>query len=98
MIYICGPMTGHADYNYPEFHRVAGILRKHGLQVVNPAENTPPVPPTWENYMRMAIAQVAQATGIATIDGWDESRGATLEMHIAENLQIPRMHWENWLP
>jgi hypothetical protein len=37
-IYLCGPMTGHAQFNFPAFHAAADDLRSKGYVVVSPAE------------------------------------------------------------
>ena len=37
-IYISGPMTGHADHNFPAFDAAAERLRAEGHFVINPAE------------------------------------------------------------
>lgn len=37
-LYLAGPMTGHDNYNFPEFFRVAKALRALGNEVVSPAE------------------------------------------------------------
>lgn len=36
--YLGGPMTGIPQFNFPEFHRIAGKLREGGLNIVSPAE------------------------------------------------------------
>ena len=38
-IYIAGPMTGHAEHNFPAFHAAAKRLHEAGWEVVNPADN-----------------------------------------------------------
>lgn len=38
-IYLAGPMTNIEHYNFPEFNRVAKLLRDAGHEVFNPAEN-----------------------------------------------------------
>lgn len=49
-IYLCGPMTGLPEYNYPAFHAAAAELRAQGWRVVNPAENAEPTAdPTWDD-------------------------------------------------
>jgi Domain of unknown function (DUF5664)/Domain of unknown function (DUF4406) len=37
-VYLAGPMTGIANFNFPEFDRVSADLRKKGFEVVSPAE------------------------------------------------------------
>ena len=89
-LYIAGPMTGLPENNYPAFHQAAGELRAAGYRVLNPAENPEPCRnPTWQDWMRAALAQLIQADAIATLDGWNESRGATVEVALAGAIDIP---------
>lgn len=85
-IYLAGPMTGLPDLNWPAFHAAAAALRAAGHDVVNPAEiNTDPTAP-WEVCMRADIAQLVTCDALALLPGWLNSRGATLERHIAHCL------------
>ncbi len=36
--YVCGPMTGMKDFNFPLFDQVAELARKQGLSIINPVE------------------------------------------------------------
>lgn len=36
--YLAGPMSNIPAFNFPEFHRIAAILRDSGINLVNPAE------------------------------------------------------------
>lgn len=87
-LYICGPMSGLPALNYPAFHAAADLLRSDGHEVINPAENPEPPCKSWRGYMRMSISQVSQCEAIAVLPGWEKSRGATLEMHIARQLDL----------
>ncbi len=85
-LYLAGPMTGIEALNFPAFHAEAFRLRALGYNVVNPAEIN--VDPTkgWSECMRADIAQLVKCDGIALLPGWEQSRGARLECHIAQQL------------
>lgn len=87
-VYVAGPMTDIAEFNYPAFNAAAARLRAMGYHVENPAEN--PVPPcgTWQGYMRMAITQLAKCDTIALLPGWEKSRGAKIEHRLATELGL----------
>jgi hypothetical protein len=85
-IYIAGPMTGLPDLNFPAFHGEASWLRAMGNEVINPAEINPDPTAKWEDCMRADIAQLVTCDSIHMLAGWEKSRGATLEHHIALSL------------
>ena len=87
-IYIAGPMTGLPDLNFPAFHEMAGLLRGAGHDVVNPAEINPDTTMSWHACMRRDIAELVTCDAIYLLDGWQASKGATLEHHIAERLGL----------
>jgi hypothetical protein len=47
------------------------------------------VKPQWSDYMRYCISKLCEAQVLFFIKGWQKSKGATLERHIAETLGIP---------
>lgn len=84
-IYIAGPMTGRPDFNFPAFHRVAERLREMGWKVINPAENhSGDQRLTHEEYMRTDIPQVVSADALYAMNGWEDSKGASLEVKVAD--------------
>ena len=87
-IYIAGPMTGLKDLNFPAFHGMAALLRNAGHDVVNPAEINPDTSMSWHACMRRDIAELVTCDAIYLLDGWQDSKGATLEHHIAERLGL----------
>lgn len=93
-LYVAGPMSGLPEYNYPAFHAAAARLRTAGYEVENPAEN--PAEDTWVDYMRASLRQVSVVDGVAVLDGWQLSRGATLEVHIAHALHLPVLPVAAW--
>ena len=87
-IYIAGPMTALADLNFPAFHAEAARLRALGHEVINPAEINPDKHMTWRECMRTDIAALVFCDAVQLLPGWENSKGATLEHHIAERLGL----------
>ena len=85
-VYISGPMTGLPDLNFPAFHAAALHLRGLGLDAVNPAEINPDIGMSWEACMRADIRALCDCDAIALLPGWERSKGAHLELHIAHRL------------
>src|SRR4051812_15473028 len=98
-LYVAGPMTGCADFNYPAFRAAGELLKIEGYEVLNPVDNDPgqTFDQTWQWYMKAAIRQVIEAEGIALLPGWEDSRGARLECSIAEALGLEVATLESWL-
>lgn len=92
-----GPMSGLPAFNYPAFHTAAGKLRAAGFEVLNPAENKLEGSPEWSDYMRAAIGQLILAGGVATLPGFERSRGAAIETKLAWDLGIPVRPVRYWL-
>lgn len=93
-LYLAGPMTGHEELNFPQFHRVAGKLRALGYDVVNPAEINVDPDAKWHDCMRADIQQLVTCQAVALLPGWRNSRGAILEHHIAQALGMHVAHIE----
>jgi hypothetical protein len=87
-IYIAGPMSGLPDLNFPAFHAEAARLRAQGWEVVNPAEINPDKHLSWRECMMTDIAALVFCDAVQLLPGWQNSRGATLEHHIAERLGL----------
>ena len=88
-LYLAGPMSGVPGHNFPLFHRVAGVLRARGFEVFNPAENKDGgVPQTRAYYMRLDIPALLECEGVVLLPGWRQSRGASLEVWLAIDLDL----------
>ncbi|UXJ54857.1 DUF4406 domain-containing protein [Pseudomonas citronellolis] len=85
-IYLAGPMTGLPEHNFPAFHAEAGRLRDLGYQVVNPAEHGVIDGYEWADYLRLDLQKLITCEAIAMLPGWDKSKGARLEYHVASEL------------
>lgn len=88
-VYLSGPMTGYPDHNFPAFNDAAGRLRAAGYQVVNPADAGADPTRTWADYLRADLYDVLAADMVAVLPGWQASRGASLEVHVAQQLGVP---------
>ena len=99
--YICGPMTGYKDFNRVEFERVTFLLRQMGHTVVSPVElNTKyGVFPCreWAPAMKVDIAALMECDTIVLLDGWENSRGATMEHSLALQVGITILTTRNFL-
>lgn len=95
-IYLSGPMTGRPEYNYPEFNRVAKLLREMGHDVFNPAEWWRG--PIEEFPIRRAFAAYSEyislyADAIYLLPGWTASKGARAEHALAIAVGIDVHIW-----
>lgn len=90
--YIAGPMTGYPGMNFDAFHAAAKKLRAQGWIVVNPAEINDDVNADRIECLRADITALATCSAVAFLPGWDRSKGALLESHIADELDLIRIH------
>ena len=96
-IFVSGPMTGLPDYNMPAIEKAAAHLDQAGYIVVNPGIRGVIPSYTHADYMRNYIRVLLDCDGVAVLDGWTKSRGAVLDVQIAEGIGIKVMHLEDWL-
>lgn len=96
-LYVSGPMTGLPEFNYPAFHDAKARLLAAGYEVTSPADL--PIRDDWEwvDYILIDIDAVFAVDGIATLDGWETSKGARIERRIAERRDIPVSPLDTWL-
>jgi len=87
MIYVSGPMTGYEQFNYPAFERVTKELRELGLAVISPHEINPnDGSVSYEDCLRRDLLSLLLCDSMYMMLGWNASKGATLEKHIADCL------------
>lgn len=96
-LYIIGPVTGCKDDNRPAFGKASRSLADNGYFVttphmlINPGEK-------WHKAMRRSFMFIINhAEGIAMLDGWENSKGATIECEFATACGIPCKPWREWL-
>ncbi len=85
-IYVVGPMSGIPDYNYPAFKLATHNLRVFGYIVECPTEHNEPLDNNWLLFMRLALFKLLRCDAIVLLDGWEQSKGASIEKRLAEDL------------
>ena len=96
-IYVSGPMTGIPQKNFLAFYIAARDLRQAGYGVINPWElDTADKKDTWSECLRRDIRALMDCTAIATLPGWQKSKGAKFEIYIAQQLKWPVHTVEYW--
>lgn len=87
-VFISGPMSGYDNYNFPAFYAAEEKFKAQGYEVVNPArlfENVEVIP-SWEECMRITLRGLIECSAIHILDGWEFSRGASIEVSLASQL------------
>lgn len=107
LIYVCGPMRGIADFNFPAFDAAAVALRAEGHDVVNPAEldrragldeTTPPEKVCVKTAMLRDLPALLGCDAVYALPGWEGSTGASVEMTLARAVNIPIFDYETRQP
>jgi len=93
--YLSGPMTGLPNFNYPEFNRVAALLRAKGEFVFNPTEhnwdvNNFPIREAFATYCNFICLE---ADKIVLLKGWQNSLGVSAELALAKNCGLIVEEW-----
>lgn len=94
--YLSGPMTGLPDGNRPAFQAVAATVRAAGHDVINPAELCPPGI-AWKAALRIDLAALKTAHAVICLPGWEQSRGARMEVWLARRRGLAIWPVEDWL-
>lgn len=103
-VYLAGPMSGIPEHNFPAFRAATDALREQGYTVMSPVEmdeaegfdaatapNIGAGSPEWSDFLARDVGIVAKAEteGVVVLPGWESSRGAALEVHVARELGKP---------
>jgi hypothetical protein len=96
VVYVAGPMGGHPDFNFAAFDRAAMRLRIAGYRVINPADHGANSRYTWADCLARDIGMLGHVDGVATLDDWESSRGASLEVDFAKKAGIPILPVDDW--
>ena len=99
-LYIAGPMRGRPQFNFPAFAEAAARLRAAGYGVVSPHElHSGRLDLPWGEYMRRDLTLLCSGAigGMALLDGWSNSQGATLEVAVGNAIGMPKGLVDWWL-
>lgn len=103
-VYLAGPMRGLPGWNFAEFDRVEKLWTAAGHQVFSPARTcralgyAPPEGSSSDSHVdRQHLLHVIQTDlaciyacdAVVVLDGWESSRGATVEVALAQFLNLP---------
>lgn len=99
LLYVAGPMTGIEEFNFPAFRAATAQLEAAGFDVLDPSRHGGSGGPgyDWRDYMRLGLRDVLDADGVAVLPRWTKSRGANLEVQVAQTLGMPVRSVEEWL-
>lgn len=86
-VYISGPITGLTEEEFMNNFKFAEeFLTKRGHEVINPCTIEHDHAKTWEDYMCCDIRALFPCDAIAMIPGWENSRGARIEIAISKEM------------
>jgi len=96
-LYIAGPMTGLPNYNLDNFRAAEAQLQAAGYGAVNPGRRGVIEGYTWVDYMKLGIADLLTCGAVATLPDWEMSRGASIEVSLAQDLEMDVRSLADWL-
>jgi len=98
-LYIAGPITG-VDNHQVNFDKAATTLVERGFEVANPCwldDQGAACGWGWEDYMKATLTMMLACDGVALIEGWERSKGAALEIQVANGVGMPVHDVTAWL-
>lgn len=101
--YLSGMMTGLPYFNFPAFDKAAEMLATSGWKVYSPAENDREKGlqedpegleiqsdnVTFKDLMKTDLWQVCDSDAVFVLPGWEYSKGALLEVIVAQKVGVP---------
>lgn len=91
-IYLSGPITGIENGNREAFKFFEETLVSIGFNVVNPhnLHTTEEIKTfTWDQFMKSDIKALMDCDVVAVLPGWQNSKGANIEVKLAKDVLIP---------
>lgn len=97
LLYVAGPMSGIDHWNRPAFEDAQARLRDAGFDISSPLDNQEAGGYEWHACLRIGLQHMLLCDGVATLDGWQRSRGATLEVFMACQVAIDVRSVAEWI-
>lgn len=94
IVYLSGSVSQDANY-YDHFEYVENLLSEKDFDTVNPVvecKNAFPNGAEWSDYIRFDLRLLTYCNAICMLDGWEKSKGATLEKTVADALGFEVMY------
>jgi hypothetical protein len=94
-IYIAGPISGVPEGNKRGFQNMSNKLEERGIPYINPRAkgfkegDAPEGVDVWTYLMKASLTEMMECDAIVLLDGWMESRGASIEYRLALDLGMP---------
>ena len=106
-VYICGPMRGIPQYNFPAFDAAAYCATEHGYLAVSPADidrangfdgngDFEWTPDLIRSVIARDVAALLKCDAIALLPSWQNSTGARAEIMIALFCKMPILSAEDF--
>ncbi|MDR3171175.1 MAG: DUF4406 domain-containing protein [Treponema sp.] len=95
-LYLSGKITGF-DFFKETFAIARRQLESSGYEVCDPATFELPEGVAWTDAMKYDIQKMLQCDGVATLDNWQDSTGARIEVRLARNLGMPVFSVTKWI-
>lgn len=111
--YISGPISGLENGNFQAFKNAEKKLTEEGYIVINPHEVGKDIYKKWSKildrskeqeeemwieFMKEDIKFLLTCQCLFLLDNWETSRGSTLELLLAQKLNIPIYYMKNYEP
>jgi len=96
-VYLAGPMRGITNLNQPTFDALAERWRDAGWRVFNPSDRERAMgfsdayedPKYLRHVILLDVIDVLNSDAVALLPGWAGSRGATVEVALAQFAKLP---------
>jgi len=103
--YLSGPISGDTKGNIAKFRDASAELRARGYKILCPTEvcdidkDPSLVGKTWDWFMRRDIEALMadHVGGIILLPGWEQSRGARVELNLARSLNYVIAEFKQFL-